>query len=138
MGCLWICSSNGLWLLKHRYFEVVTNLPKNEPSSIAIQDNKIWVSVNGLYNIKNKNQLFHAQKIGISKLPSALALEKSGALWMATTTPKVALEKVVDNQYKKRYSLSNQGDAIFYAYSDSKKNLWFCQATIRPTYCRTS
>lgn len=128
-GMLAIASSNGLWILKNRFFETVLKLPKNNPNSIAIgRQQETWVAMNGLYDIRPKKGQFQAQKMGGNFQVEAVAFAPPSTLWLSVSTPSNQIWKVVNNQYQKKYNFDNRGEGIFYLYADSQENLWFCQA----------
>ena len=129
---LWICSDTGLWLLQQRFFGTVANLPLNNPIGIAIGDQgKAWVPINYLFEIAPKENGFLAQPIYNNLQANAAAYDKSGFLWVTTSTPTVALLKYKDDQLIRRYDdFKDRGEAIFNLYPDSNNNLWFCQAPV--------
>ncbi|MGB5664863.1 hypothetical protein [Eudoraea sp.] len=129
---LWVCSETGLWLLQQRFFKTVKNLPMNNPIGIAMgNQGKAWVPINYLYEISPLEDEFTAKTIYNNLQANAVAQDKAGFTWVTTTTPKVELLKYANNKIIKRYDdFHDRGEAIFYLYPDSKRNLWFCQAPV--------
>lgn len=128
---LWVCSETGLWLLQQRFFKTVKNLPMNNPISIALgYEEKAWVPMNFLYEIKPNKDQFTASPIYNNAQVNAVAQDADGFLWVTKTTPKVELLKYDNNKIIKRYDFHDRGEAIFSLYPDSKGNLWFCQAPL--------
>ena len=126
---LWISSETGLWLLQKRFFKTVDNLPMNNPIGISISDEgKAWVPINYIYEISPSKTGFDAKIIYDDIQANAVANDNAGTTWVTASTPKVELIKYVNNSIVKRYDFHDRGEAIFYLYPDSKKNLWFCQA----------
>ena len=126
---LWISSESGLWLLKQTMFETVINLPKNNPIGVALNSTgNAYVPLNGLYEISANKDEFVAQQINKEIQITAVASDLSDDLWISTASPKVELLKYNNNTITNRYSFSDRGEDIFFLFSDSKKNLWFCQA----------
>ncbi len=126
---LWISSKSGLWLLKQTMFEIVFNLPKNNPIGVALNSKgNAYVPLNGLYEISLGKEEFVARQINKDNQITAVATDLSDDLWVCTASPKVELLKYHNNTITNRYSFSDRGEDIFYLLSDSKKNLWFCQS----------
>jgi len=128
---LWISSETGLWLLEQRFFKTVENLPMNNPIGISISnEGKAWVPINYIFEISPSQTGFNAKIIYNDIQANAVACEKSKAIWVTTSTPKVELLKFVNDKIVKRYDFHDRGESIFYLYPDSKGNLWFNQAPI--------
>lgn len=128
---LWVSSETGLWLLEQRFFKTVENLPMNNPIGISISDEgKAWVPINYIFEISKSQNGFGAEIIYNTIQANAVAHDKSGALWISTTTPRVELLKMVNDRIVKRYDFHDRGESVFYLYPDSKGNLWFNQAPI--------
>jgi ligand-binding sensor domain-containing protein len=126
---LWISSSSGLWLLQQRFFKTIDNLPMNNPIGISISDEgKAWAPINNLYEISPQQDGFTAKPIYNNLQVNYVATQNEGTLWVSTSTPKVELLKFVNNKIMRRYDFHDRGESIFNLYSDSKKNLWLCQA----------
>ena len=127
---LWICSETGLWLLQQRFFETVKDLPMVNPIAIATgNQQKTWVPINYLYEISPLEDEFTAQPIFDNLQVSAVSQDINGFLWVATATPNVSILKYHNNKLIKRHDdFYKRGEGIFNIYSDSKGNLWFCQA----------
>lgn len=126
---LWVCTETGLWLLQKRFFKTVRNLPMNNPISIAMgEDNKVWVPMNFLYEIRPEGDEFVARTSYDNIQVNAVAKDRSGFTWVSRNTPKVELLQYKNTQLIRRYDLHERGEAIFNLYPDSEGNLWFCQA----------
>ncbi|MBT8271804.1 MAG: GAF domain-containing protein [Flavobacteriaceae bacterium] len=128
---LWVCSETGLWLLQQRFFKTVENLPMNNPIAIAMGiDDKVRIPMNYLYEISPEGDDFIARPMYNNMQVNAVSQDKSGYIWVSTTTPKVELLKYDRNSIIERYDFHERGEAIFYLYPDSKANIWFCQAPV--------
>ena len=128
---LWVCSESGLWLLKERFFKTVKDLPMNNPIAISMgNDGNVWIPMNYLYEITKKEEDYTAKTKFNNLQANAVAQDKSGSLWVTTTTPKVQLLKFRNDNLVKSYDFHDRGEAIFYLYPDSNLNIWFCQAPV--------
>jgi len=127
---LWVCSETGLWLLQQRFFKMVNSLPMVNPISIAMSEKgKAWSPINYLFEISPEDDGFTAKPILNDLQVTAVAQDKAGFIWVATSTPRVELLKYVESRLIKRYvEFHERGESIFNLYPDSKGNLWFCQA----------
>jgi ligand-binding sensor domain-containing protein len=130
-GVLWICSSTGLWLLQQRLFESIINLPKNNPIAIAFgDDEKVWIPMNSLYEISPHDNEFYARQVAEELQVNAVTYDRKGNNWVSVSVPRVELMKMSAYKPTKRYYFGDRGESIFYLYTDSKNNIWFCQAPL--------
>ena len=129
---LWVCSATGLWLLQQRFFKTVKKLPMVNPINIAIgNQGQAWSPINYLFEISPQEDEFVAKPILDHLQVNAVAQDKAGFIWVATSTPQIELLKYASGRLVKQYDdFRDRGESIFNLYPDSKGNLWFCQAPL--------
>jgi ligand-binding sensor domain-containing protein len=129
---LWVASATGLWLLQERFFKTVEKLPMVNPINIVMgKAGRAWAPINYLFEITPHEDEFTARPVLDDLQVNAVAEDKAGFIWVATSTPRIALLKYAGNQLIKRYDeFHERGESIFNLFPDSKGNLWICQAPL--------
>ncbi|MBT8221232.1 MAG: hypothetical protein KJP00_15495, partial [Bacteroidia bacterium] len=126
---IWVCSNKGLGLLQRRFFEGTQNLPNDNATTQALDDNgDIYVSMGDVYKIQKIDQEFSATKLDVPSIGAfnGLAVDRND-LWAGTNDGQV-IKMDLNGQLKKVLSFSSRGAGVFRICADSENRKWFCQA----------
>jgi ligand-binding sensor domain-containing protein/uncharacterized coiled-coil protein SlyX len=127
-GPVWLSSAQGLGLLQSPFFTGVPGLAPNNTLSVYPDDGRVLVSIGDVYEVRFDDR----RTPGVRVLPASderlvTSLATVGdTLWMGTANGRLLATE--DGRTTRTFDYSDRGSGIFYATSDRRGNLWFCQA----------
>ncbi len=126
---LWICSSEGLGILRRRFFESAKGLPNGNTTAIATgSDDNVYVNFGDIYVVEPQEVGYEGRLLSIAIKGTISSLTTSGQeLWIGSTAG-LLYRCNRSGKIQQIWDFSERGEGIFNLFHDSKKRLWFCQA----------
>lgn len=127
-GPLWVGSTQGLGLLRSRFFTGIPGLTPNNTLSVYPDGERVLVSFGDVYEVGlDQRQAFPVQLLPASEDHLITSLASVGdTLWMGTANGQILASE--NDRTAQTFDYSDRGSSIFYLLGDRRGNLWFCQA----------
>ncbi len=126
---LWLCSAEGMGILRRRFFESVEGLPNSNTTAIAMtEDQGLYVNFGDLYIVERNELGLSGRSLSTATQGTITSLTTAGGqLWLGNSTG-LLYRCNASGSVQRSWDFSQRGEGIFYLYPDSKRRLWFCQA----------